>query len=315
MKKYLLTNLLSIFLVVSTSFSKPYVLALAQYKNINEDKSNIEDDLEPIFINDELEESKQCEEEDKSIIKKKLFINFNNKRHSTKEHSWFFKPNNKGLPPEEPEEVIELLKNNEGYYLGNTKEKELYLTFDEGYENGYTNDILDILKKHDIKAAFFVVEPYLKSNPDIIKRMADEGHLVCNHSAHHPSMANIKDFEKFKKELGEVEDLYKEITGRDMTKYFRPPMGRYSELSLHYTKELGYKSIFWSLAYYDWDPKKQPNPEESKKKLLQRSHNGAIILLHAVSKTNKNILDDLLTAWKEEGYSFKTLDQLSMNYE
>lgn len=315
MNKYLLTNALSIFLAISTSFSKNYISTLSQFKNCDEVQTNLEEDLEPIFINDELEESKHCEEEDKSIVRKKFFIDINNKSHSTKEHSWFFKPNNKGLPPEEPAEVIELLKNNEGYYLGNTKEKELYLTFDEGYENGYTNDILDILKKHNVKAAFFVVKPYLKSNPDIIKRMADEGHLVCNHSAHHPSMAKITDFEKFKKELSEVEDLYKEITGKDMPKYFRPPMGRYSELSLHYTKELGYKSIFWSLAYYDWDPKKQPNPEEGKKKLLQRTHNGSIILLHAVSKTNKNILDDLLTTWKEQGYSFKTLDQLSMNYQ
>jgi len=310
-----MSNLLSVFLVFSTIFSKPYVHVTAQYNKNHVGHDNIEEDLEPIFINDELEESKQCEEEDRNIIRKKFFIDFNNKRHSTKEHSWFFKPNNKGLPPEEPEEIIDLLKNNEGYYLGNTKEKEIYLTFDEGYENGYTNDILDILKKHNVKAAFFVVKPYLKSNPDIIKRMADEGHLVCNHSAHHPSMAKITDFEKFKKELGEVEELYKEITGKDMPKYFRPPMGRYSELSLHYTKELGYKSIFWSLAYFDWDPKKQPDPKEAKQKLLKRTHNGAIILLHAVSKTNKNILDDLLTAWKEQGYSFKTLDQLSINQE
>lgn len=313
MNKYLISNLLSLFLVASTCFPKPYVSVLAQCNKNNKDQSAQAEDLEPIFINDELEEYKNCEEEDNSVIRKKLLIDSNYKHLSTKEHSWFFKPNNKGLPPEEPEEVIELLKNNEGYYLGNTKEKELYLTFDEGYENGYTNDILDILKKHNVKAAFFVVKPYLKSNPDIVKRMADEGHLVCNHSAHHPSMAKITDFEKFKKELGEVEELYKEITGKDMPKYFRPPMGRYSELSLHYTKELGYKSIFWSLAYFDWDPKKQPNPEEAKKKLLQRTHNGSIILLHAVSKTNKNILDDLLTTWKEQGYSFKTLDQLSMN--
>lgn len=265
-----------------------------------------------IYINDDLEEHKECREEEKGreIINKNLFVNFRNEFYSTMERSWFFKPNNKGLPPEEPADVIQLLKANSGYYVGDTNQKELYLTFDEGYENGYTNDMLDVLKKHDVKAAFFVVEPYIKNNPDIIKRMVEEGHLVCNHSAHHPSMAKVRDFDKFKKELGEVEDLFKEIAGKDMPRYFRPPMGRYSELSLHYTKDLSYKSVFWSLAYYDWDPKKQPNADEAKKLLLKRTHNGSIVLLHAVSKTNHDILDDLITAWKSEGYTLKSLNEL-----
>jgi peptidoglycan-N-acetylmuramic acid deacetylase len=272
----------------------------------------IEQSSDNIYINDQLDEEKNCTEEDKcrNSINKNLLVNFQNTFYSTKEHSWFFKPNNKGLPPEEPGEIKTLLNETSGYYIGNTEQKELYLTFDEGYENGYTNDILDTLKKHQVKAAFFVVEHYIKSNPEIIKRMVDEGHLVCNHSAHHPSMAKVTDLEKFKKELGEVDELFKEITGKEMPKYFRPPMGRFSELSMHYTKDLNYKTVFWSLAYYDWDPKKQPNAADAKKLLLKRTHNGAIVLLHAVSKTNRDILDDLLTSWKSDGYTIKSLDQL-----
>ena len=309
----MMMNVLAFLLVPCLTFNgfvgkqnRSYVLYCSK------EAAKVKPNSDAIYINDQLDEHNECaeEEKEKGIINKNLFVNFQNEFYSTKEHSWFFKPNNKGLPPEEPDEVLKLLKNNSGYYVGNTEEKELYLTFDEGYENGYTNDILDILKKHGVKAAFFVVEPYLKSNPDIIKRMVDEGHLVCNHSAHHPSMAKVRDFEKFKRELGEVEDLYKEITGKEMPKYFRPPMGRYSELSLHYTLDLKYKTIFWSLAYYDWDPKKQPNPADAKKLLLKRTHNGSIILLHAVSKTNRDILDDLITTWKSEGYTLKSLDQL-----
>lgn len=291
---------------ISSRQIKPYTFYTSTKTAV--DKSN----PDAIYINDQWDEHNDCAEEEKErgIVNKNLFVNFQNEFFSTKEFSWFFKPNNKGLTPEEPDEVLKLLKENSGYYVGNTEEKELYLTFDEGYENGYTNDILDTLKKHGVKAAFFVVEPYVKSNPDIIRRMVEEGHLVCNHSAHHPSMAKVRDFDKFKKELGEVEDLFKEITGKEMPKYFRPPMGRYSELSLHYTKDLKYKTIFWSLAYYDWDPKKQPNPSDAKKLLLKRTHNGSIVLLHAVSKTNRDILDELITTWKSEGYTLKSLDQL-----
>lgn len=229
---------------------------------------------------------------------------------STKELNWYFNPRNDGLPPEAAKEGKDLLSKYDAYYLGDTSKKVLYLTFDEGYENGYTEKILDVLKKHEIKAAFFVVKPYIKSNPEIIKRMVEEGHLVCNHSANHPSMASIKDQPKFNKELVEVENLFEELTGKKMPKYFRPPMGKFSELSLHYTKELGYKTIFWSFAYKDWEPKKQPSNEKAMDTIIKRSHNGGIILLHAVSKTNAEILDELLSKWKEQGYEIKSLDSL-----
>ncbi|MBU5590805.1 delta-lactam-biosynthetic de-N-acetylase [Clostridium sp. MSJ-4] len=259
--------------------------------------------------------SKNCTIEkgfkEKSIPTSIMATESNSKNLDTKELNWYFNPRNDGLTPEPAKEGAELIKKYDSYYVGDTKEKVLYLTFDEGYENGYTNQILDVLKKHDVKAAFFVVKPYITSNPNIIKRMVDEGHLVCNHSCNHPSMASIKDKDKFSKELLDLEACYENATGgKKMAKYFRPPMGKYSELSLHYTKELGYKTIFWSFAYKDWDPKSQPSKEKALDTVLKRSHNGAIVLLHAVSKTNTEILDELITTWKSQGYSIKSLDEL-----
>lgn len=237
---------------------------------------------------------------------------FNNSLNnlSTKEYNWYLQPRNDKNPPDGPKETTNIISKYPCYYLGDTSKKFLYLTFDEGYENGYTAPILDVLKKHNVKAAFFVVKPYITSNPDLIKRMLEEGHLVCNHSWHHPSMASITNQEKFNKELSEVEKAYKEVTNKDMPKYFRPPMGKYSELSLDYTNALGYKTIFWSFAYMDWDIKKQPAPEYAKKKILDKTHNGAIILLHAVSKTNAEILDDVISEWEKEGFEIKSLDEL-----
>jgi peptidoglycan-N-acetylmuramic acid deacetylase len=228
----------------------------------------------------------------------------------TSEKGWFYQPHNDGTPSGEPQEILDLINKYSAYYLGDTSKKELYLTFDEGYENGYTDKILDILKKHNVKAAFFVVKPYITSNETIIKRMVEEGHLVCNHSVNHPSMASIKDEVKYNEELAGVEKAFEEVTGKSMPKYFRPPMGKYSELSLHYTMKYGYKTIFWSFAYDDWNKNKQPSHEYAKKKILERTHNGAIVLLHAVSKTNAEILDDVITQWKSDGYELKTLDEL-----
>ncbi|ENK1243077.1 delta-lactam-biosynthetic de-N-acetylase [Clostridium botulinum] len=231
---------------------------------------------------------------------------------SSKEKDWFFKPSKNNEPATIPEDMENDLNKYSGYFLGDTSKKHLYLTFDEGYENGYTDKILDVLKANNIKAAFFVTAPYVKQNKDLIKRMVDEGHLVCNHSDHHPSMASaaLKGKESFEKEFTVVEDLYKDITNKDMPKFFRPPMGKYSELSLKYTEDLGYKSIFWSFAYLDWDRNKQPSPEQGKEKILNGVHNGSIILLHAVSKTNAEILDPVLKELKNDGYEFKTLEDL-----
>ncbi|MBR5239112.1 MAG: delta-lactam-biosynthetic de-N-acetylase [Clostridia bacterium] len=198
----------------------------------------------------------------------------------------------------------------DAYYLGSPDEKVMYLTFDAGYEAGYTPQILEVLKKHQVPAAFFLVGNYLDTKPELVKQMVAEGHIVANHTTHHPDMSKISNLENFKKELGDLEAKYYEITGQQMPKYYRPPQGKFSEENLKLAKQLGYKTVFWSLAYADWDQNQQPTHEEALKKLLPRTHNGAVILLHSTSKTNAEILDELLTKWKEMGYTFGTLDQL-----
>ena len=239
-------------------------------------------------------------------------IMINNEEISTKEYNWYFLPSNDETPSRAESKSLELLKKYNGYYLGDVSKKNIYLTFDEGYENGYTGRMLDILKANNVKAAFFVTVPYIKSNTELVKRMADEGHLVCNHSNKHPNMAKITDEEKFKWELTSTEEAYKEATGYNMSKFFRPPMGRFSELSLYYTNKLGYKTIFWSLAHKDWIKDSQPEPKKSVELLQKRTHPGGIYLLHAVSKTNYEILDSLIKQWKERGYNFKTLNELPL---
>ncbi|WP_373898996.1 delta-lactam-biosynthetic de-N-acetylase [Haloimpatiens sp. FM7315] len=229
---------------------------------------------------------------------------------SNKEISWYYVPRTDGVPPRCVESATNILNKYDTYYLGNTSNKTIYLTFDEGYENGYSSKILDILKENKVKAAFFVTTPYIESNKELIKRMVDEGHLVCNHSTHHPSMASINDLSKFNGEFSVCEKAYKEVIGKDMPKFFRPPMGKFSETSLKRTKDLGYKTIFWSFAYGDWQTDKQPTQDKAKKTIMERLHPGAIYLLHAVSKTNTEVLDEVIKNIKSQGYSFKTLNDL-----
>lgn len=206
----------------------------------------------------------------------------------------------------------EFLKKYNAAYGDQTDEKVIYLTFDAGFEAGYTPNILDVLKKHNVKAAFFIVGNYLKTKPELVKRMNDEGHIVGNHTYSHPDMSKISDFESFKKEIEAVETEYKSITGTEMKKFYRPPQGKFSEKNLKMAQELGYKTIFWSLAYVDWYQDKQPTKEEAFSKLLPRIHPGAIVLLHSTSKTNSDILDELLTKWEDMGYTFKSLDELQI---
>ncbi len=204
----------------------------------------------------------------------------------------------------------EKLADYDAYYLGNTEEKVLYLTFDAGYENGCTEKILDILKKHNVPAAFFLVGNYIERNADLVRRMVAEGHIVGNHTMHHPNMSKLNTKEAFQKELTELETIFRETTGKELPKFYRPPQGIYSEENLRHAKEMGYKTVFWSLAYADWDNSNQPTEAEAFKKLLPRTHNGAVVLLHSTSKTNAEILDQLLTKWEEMGYRFLRLDQL-----
>lgn len=229
------------------------------------------------------------------------------------EGNWGLSFQEEGEPPI-ANATMEELRKYDAYYAEDTDEKVIYLTFDAGYENGNTPAILDALKKHNVHATFFVVGNFISSNPDLIKRMNDEGHIVGNHTYHHPDMSQISTKEAFEKELKNVEDAYKEITGEEMTKYYRPPQGKYSESNLQMAKELGYKTFFWSLAYVDWYENDQPTKDEAFEKLLGRIHPGAIVLLHSTSKTNGEILDELLTKWEEMGYTFKTLNQLIQRF-
>ena len=202
------------------------------------------------------------------------------------------------------------LRSYDAVYLGNTGEKVLYLTFDAGYENGCTAKILDTLKQHDVKAAFFLVGNYIEKNADLVRRMVDDGHIVANHTMHHYDMSKIADKATFAKELQDLEALYKEVTGQEMPKFYRPPQGIYSEENLKMAQELGYKTVFWSLAYVDWNNDAQPTREQAFAKLLPRTHDGAVVLLHSTSKTNAEILDELLSKWKEMGYSFGSVEEL-----
>lgn len=207
--------------------------------------------------------------------------------------------------------TADFLTRYDAWYVGDTRQKVIYLTFDCGYENGNTGAILDALKKHSAPAAFFVVGHMIESAPDIVRRMAAEGHIVGNHTYHHPDMSKIGDMASFQQEIGAVEEKFRQITGQDMPKYYRPPQGKFNESNLKMAQELGYQTIFWSLAYVDWYTDKQPTQEEAYQKLLPRIHPGAIVLLHVTSQTNGEIMDELLTKWEEQGYTFGTLDQLT----
>lgn len=225
--------------------------------------------------------------------------------------NWFYMPNDTHTTPNINPKLTYDLSSYDAFYNNKTNQRSstVYLTFDEGYENGQTPQILDTLKDKNVKAVFFVTYPYVKSNPDLINRMVDEGHIVASHSKNHPSMpTTTSDVDKFNEEFKAVEEEFKSITNKDLTKYFRPPMGCYSEKSLAMTQELGYKTVFWSFAYEDWDPEKQPEPEYAKNKILDNLHDGSILLLHAVSQTNADILGDVIDSAIKEGYSFELLD-------
>lgn len=202
----------------------------------------------------------------------------------------------------------EYLKNFDALYVGDTNKKEIYITFDAGFENGNTERILDALKKHGVKATFFLVGNYFETQPELVKRMAEEGHTIGNHTYSHPDMSKIGDIQSFQTELQKNEALYRDILGSEMPKLYRPPQGKFCEENLKMAQQLGYSTVFWSLAYVDWYTDDQPTPEQAFSKLLPRIHPGAVVLLHSTSSTNAEILDELLTKWEETGYSFGDLE-------
>jgi len=191
------------------------------------------------------------------------------------------------------------------------EDKVIYLTFDAGYSNESLERILEVLRRHNAHSAFFVLSHLVKSETELIRRMVEDGHLVCNHTARHPNMARLKSEEEFQKELKDLEELYAELIGEEIAPFYRPPEGSFSEQNLDWAEKLGYSTVFWSLAYADWDNNAQPDPEKSKQLLLNNTHNGMILLLHPTSHTNATILDALLSEWEAEGYRFGSLYELT----
>ena len=226
---------------------------------------------------------------------------------STKKIEWGLKRNDNHNQPDVGKENRKILEENNGICLGNKDKKILYLTFDEGYEAGYTSKILEILKENDVKAAFFITAHYLNTQDDLVKQMLEEGHIVGNHTVNHKSMPNLSE-DEIRKEVMDLHTVIYEKFGYEM-KYIRPPKGEFSEKSIKYTNKLGYKTVMWSFAYEDWNEDNQPKEEKAKEKIISNFHNGEIILLHGNSKTNTMILDSIIKEAKNMGYEFKSLDE------
>lgn len=226
---------------------------------------------------------------------------------STKKIEWGLKRNDNHDQPDLGKINRELMDKYDGMAIGNKESKKVYLTFDEGYEAGYTSKILEVLKKNDVKACFFITAHFLNSREDLVKQMIDEGHIVGNHTVNHKSMPSLTN-EQIKKEVMDLHTALFSKFGYEL-KYLRPPKGEFSEESLRFCNTLGYKTVMWSLAYDDWDENKQGREEYAKKKILDNIHNGAIILLHGNSKDNANILDYLIKEIKSMGYIFASLDE------
>ncbi len=228
--------------------------------------------------------------------------------NQTEEQHWYLKYNSDGIHPDTPDNGCY----SEQYgtiSLDKSGEKTIYLTFDAGYENGNIEKILDILKAHDVCGAFFVLPNLIRTNPELLQRMNNEGHLICNHTRSHKNMSKIHDIKLFKKELEDNEQILKDELGLQMSKFYRPPEGTFSEENLEFAKQLGYKTVFWSLAYADWDNDNQIPPDKALSLLKSRMHSGCVLLLHPTSKTNAEILDPLISSLKNEGYVFKSLEE------
>jgi peptidoglycan-N-acetylmuramic acid deacetylase len=223
--------------------------------------------------------------------------------------SWGLSFRQEGYAPVAPASPRELARV-DAAYLGDTTKKVIYLTFDAGYENGNVSRVLDVLKSEQVPGAFFILAHLLEANTDLVQRMVDEGHLVCNHTVKHRNMTHVTSKEEFETELRTLETLFYEKTGSVMPKYYRPPEGRFSESNLKMAREAGYCTIFWSFAYADWDNDRQMSPEAAKKIILDNIHNGAVLLLHPTSATNAAVLGDVIRECKEQGYRFGTLDEL-----
>ncbi|MBQ9914725.1 MAG: delta-lactam-biosynthetic de-N-acetylase [Clostridia bacterium] len=226
-------------------------------------------------------------------------------------YGWGIKKN-VNAPPDIPEKIQKMMHTYDCLYLDSIP-KTLYLTFDEGYENGYTAQILDVLKKQNVPAAFFVTGPYLKKETELIKRMFDEGHIVGNHTVGHPSLPQLSGTKKVEEEIVGLAEICKELYGKEMH-YFRPPRGEYSERTLKICQDLGYQNVFWSFAYQDWEVNKQRGTDYAYEQIMKGVHDGCVLLLHAVSKDNAEVLDRVICDLKAKGYVFRSLDEFGKNH-
>ena len=226
---------------------------------------------------------------------------------SNQKIGWGIKRNDNHEQPDVGSKNKKVLEENEGICLGNKDKKYLYLTFDEGYEAGYTPQILQTLKENEVKGAFFITAHFVNTQSELVKQMIDEGHIVGNHTVNHKSMPDLTE-EQIRTEIMDLHHTIYEKFGYEM-KYIRPPKGEFSERTLKYTNTLGYKTVMWSFAYEDWNENKQPDEADSKEKIIKNLHNGEIILLHGNSKTNTNILDSIIKEAKDMGYEFRSLDE------
>ena len=233
-------------------------------------------------------------------------------------YSWYCIRNKENKQPKVGDNLNFVEKFN-GYYIDhkhddNNQEKVVYLTFDAGYENGNIEKILDVMKDENICGSFFILGNLIKSNGDLVNRMANEGHTVANHTYSHKDITKLSKSE-LENELSSLNSAYRACTGKEMSPYFRPPEGKFSETTLTWAQEFGYKTVFWSFAYADWDNQKQMSPQAAKEKILSNIHNGAILLLHPTSQTNATILKDIICELKAKNYEFKTLDDLFSQQE
>lgn len=233
---------------------------------------------------------------------------------SAKEVGWYFKKNSEHKQPL-LDGNLSFIEKYSCYYVDkkhddNDADKVIYLTFDAGYENGNIEKILDVLQEKNVPGAFFVLGHLIEKNTDLVKRMVNEGHMVCNHTMSHKNMAKVTDSNVFASELHKLETLFYEKIGTEMPKLYRPPEGSFSEENLQFLETMGYKTILWSFAYADWDNEKQMSPAAAKQKILDGTHNGEILLLHPTSATNAAILGELIDAWRSMGYRFGSLDAL-----
>lgn len=238
---------------------------------------------------------------DQSIITTNGEIELNNTKIG-----WGIKRKDTHEQPELGQKNIELINKYNGIALGNNQDKTIYLTYDLGYEAGYTSKILDTLKEKNVQGTFFITANYLNTAPDLVKRMIEEGHIVGNHTVNHKSMPELSD-DELKNELLKLNQALYEKFEYEM-RYMRPPKGEFSERTLKLTSELGFKTVMWSFAYVDWNEDSQPSNEDALKKVTSNFHNGEIMLLHATSKTNSEIMGRIIDEARNEGYEFKSIE-------